>query len=207
MNRKERRKAAKLAKKSNNNISFLTPKAQDKVVLISPNGSTTYDSMDDYKSMVQNSLKLGAKNIVERSSPVNIDFSLFSKPDITTKRITEGGVNFNVNLFTDSDALAPLSRMNNKDFVAMFQIFNKGGSMLLPFTRDQISDSGHNWRDETVIDPDDILNRAVAALRLNSQNPVIHHIAMHIAYEETSPGSGKPYYKGIDQLAIYRVWD
>ena len=207
MNRKERRKAAKLARKNTKNVSFLEPKQQDSVVSITPNGSTTYDSMEDYQTMVQNSLKQGAEYLVEQSSPANVDFSLFSEPALKTKQITEGGVNFNVNLFTDSDALGPLSRNENEDFVAMFQIFNKGGSMLIPFTRDQIADSGHNYRDETVIDADDILNRAVAALRLNSQNPVIHHIAMHIAYEETSAGSGKPYYDGIDQLAIYRVWD
>ena len=79
--------------------------------------------------------------------------------------------------------------------------------MLLPMTQDVIDNAGHNYRNETVIAKNDTLNRAVAALRLNSNNPVIHHIAMHIAYEETGPDSGKPYYEGIDQLAIYRVWD
>jgi len=207
MNRKARRAQAKLARKNTKNISFLQPKKQDSVVAITPNGSTTYNSMEDYQNMVQNSLKLGAEYLVEQSSPTNVDFSLFCKPALKTKQITEGGVNFRVNLFTDADALAPLCRHENKDFVALFQIFNKGGSMLLPFTRDQIADSGHNWRDEIVIDADDILNRSVAALRLNSQNPVIHHIAMHIAYTETSEGSGKSYYDGIDQLKLYRVWD
>jgi hypothetical protein len=170
-------------------------------------GVQSFSSMDEYFNQVDDSLSRSAQNLCKMSSPSNVDFSLFATPAITTKQLTVGGVNFNVNLHLDPQALSGISKLYNKDFVAMFQIFSKAGSMLLPITRESIGDAGHDYRDQTVIAEDDILNRAVAALRLNSDSPVIHHIAMHIAYEETKPESGKPYYKGIDSSAIYRVWD
>ena len=194
---KEMQARAKAKRKSNN----------DSVAVISPMGMKTYNSYDDYRNEVLDSLSRDAQELLKRSSPGNVDFSLFAEPVIRTKELTIGGVKFNINLYLDSQALSPLSKMYNKDFVAMFQIFSKAGSMLLPLTRESISDAGHDYRDETVIPEDDILNRAVAALRINSNSPVIHNIAMHIAYEETKPDSGKSYYEGIDSLAIYNVWD
>ena len=167
----------------------------------------SYNSMEDFHNEVLDSLTRSAQELVKQSNPANVDFSLFCKPAICTKELTLGGIKFTANLFLDKQALAPISRHYGKEFVAMFQIFNKGGSMLLPMTQMTIDEAGHNYCDETVIPLDDTLNRAVAALRLNSNSPVIHHIAMHIAYTETAPDSGKPYYEGINQLAIYRVWD
>ena len=183
-------------------------KSKDTTVEIhTPGGVKSFNSMDDYFNQVNDSLSRSAQELLKRSSPSNVDFSLFATPDITTKELTIGGVKFKVNLHLDSRALSGISKLYNKDFVALFQIFSKAGSMILPMTRQTISEAGHNYCDETVIPEDDILNRAVAALRLNSNSPLIHHIAMHIAYQETTPDSGKPYYKGINSLAIYRVWD
>ena len=183
-------------------------KSKDTTVEINtPGGVKSFNSMDDYFNQVNDSLSRSAQELLKRSSPTNVDFSLFAEPAIRTKELTIGGVKFRVDLHLDQRALSGISKLYSKDFVAMFQIFSKAGSMLLPLTRESISDAGHNYRDETVIPEDDILNRAVAALRLNSNSPVIHHISMHIAYEETKPDSGKPYYEGIDMLAIYRVWD
>jgi hypothetical protein len=194
---KEMQARAKAKRKSaSNNFSVHTPV-----------GVKTYDSMDDYRNEVLDGLKRSAENLVKQSSASNVDFSLFCKPAIRTKELTIGGIKFRTCLYLDKEALAPLNRHYGKEFVAMFQIFHKGGSMLLPMTQMTLDDAGHNHRDEMVIAKDDILNRAVAALRLNSNAPVIHHIAMHIAYEETAPDSGKTYYEGIDTLAIYRVWD
>ena len=177
------------------------------VAVMSPSGTKTYDSMDDYRNEVLDGLKRSAENLVKQSNPANFDFALICEPAIRTKELTIGGVKFTTTLFLDKRALQPISSHYGKEFVAMFQIWSKGGSMLLPMTADVINNAGHNYCDETVIAKEDILNRAVAALRLNSNAPVIQHIAMHIAYEETAPDSGKPYYEGIDQLAIYRVWD
>lgn len=182
-------------------------KNNDVMLLVTPSGTKTYDSMDDYRKEVLDGQNRGAQALLDASSPANFDFSLFDKPAIRTKELTISGRKFNVHLHTNKEVLAPLGQKYGKEFVAMFQIFNKAGSMLIPLTQQVIDNAGHNYRDETVIAKDDILNRAVAALRLNSNNPVIHDIAMHIAYEETKPDSGKPYYEGIDQLAIYRVWD
>jgi hypothetical protein len=194
---KEMQARAKAKRKSNN----------DNFAVISPVGVKAYNSFDDYRDEVLDSLSRDTKELLKRSSPTNVDFSLFAEPAIRTKELTIGGVKFRVDLHLDQRALSGISKLYSKDFVAMFQIFSKAGSMLLPLTRESISDAGHNYRNETVIPEDDILNRAVAALRLNSNSPVIHHISMHIAYEETKPDSGKPYYEGIDMLAIYRVWD
>lgn len=178
----------------------------DKMFVVTPSGTTTYDSLDDFQNEVIDGLKRSAQELIRQSSH-NVDFSLFCEPAIRTRELTIGGVKFTTALFLDPKALAPISRHYGTEFVAMFQIFHKGGSMLLPMTQMTIDDAGNNYRDEEVIAKTDILNRAVAALRLNSNAPVIHHIAMHIAYEETAPDSGRPLYEGIDQLAIYRVWD
>jgi hypothetical protein len=182
-------------------------KNNDVMMLVTPSGTKTYDSFDDYRKEVLDGLALSAENLISKSSPVNVDFSLFDKPAIRTKELTIGGRKFNVHLHIGKEALSPLSRLYKKEFVAMFQIFNKAGSMILPMSQETIDLAGHDYRGDTVIDKDDILNRAVAALRLNSNSPAIHNIAMHIAYEETSPDSGKSYYTGINQLAIYNVWD
>lgn len=182
-------------------------KANDQVCVMHADGSSSFQSFDDLRKQVQDADARGAQAIVEMSSPTNIDFTLIADPVIRTKKITVGGVNFNVNLFTDAAALAPFARKYDKEFLAMFQVWNKGGSMLLPLTRESIADAGNDWRGEAVIRPDDVLNRAIAALRLNSNNPAIHQIAMHIAYTETRPDSGKALYDGVDTLAIYRVWD
>ena len=181
-------------------------KKNDTMMLVTPTGTTNV-SFGDYVKQVQDSMARAAQAVLDASSPMNVDFSLFDNPAIRTKELTIGGKKFNVHLHIDKEALAPMGEIYGKEFVAMFQIFNKAGSMLLPLTQQTIDDAGHDWRNETVIAKNDILNRAVAALRLNSNNPAIHDIATHIAYEETKPDSGKPYYEGIDQLAIYRVWD
>ena len=182
-------------------------KNNDVMLLVTPSGTKTYDSMDDYRKEVLDGQNRGAQALLDASSPANMDFSIVDKPAIRTKELTISGRKFNVHLHTNKKKLDLIGKKYGKEFVAMFQIFNKAGSMLIPLTQQVIDNAGHNYRDETVIAKDDILNRAVAALRLNSNNPVIHDIAMHIAYEETKPDSGKPYYEGIDQLAIYRVWD
>lgn len=184
-----------------------TTNKNDTMMLITPAGTKSYNSFDDYRKEVLDGLAQSAQNVIDNSSPANVDFSLFDKPVIQTKELTIGGRKFNVHLHIGKEVLSPLSRLYNKDFVAMFQIFNKAGSMILPMSQETIDNAGHDYRNETVIAKDDILNRAVAALRLNSNSPTIHNIAMHIAYEETAPDSGKSYYKGIDTLAIYNVWD
>ena len=165
-----------------------TKQKKDSISLISEMGVKTYDSLDEYRKEVLNGLQKSAQNILENSNPANIDFSLFDKPILRTKELTIGGVKFRVHLHTTKEALAPLGRLYNKEFVSMFQIFNKAGSMLLPMTQATLDDAGHNFRNERIIDKNDILNRSVAALRLNSNSPVIHNIASHIAYEETCPG-------------------
>ena len=182
-------------------------KQENKVCVMQQDGSSIITDMDDFQQQVRDSLARSAQELVNQSSPANFDFSLICESAIRTKELTLGGIKFTTCLFLDKRALGPISRHYGKDFVAMFQIWHKGGSMLLPMTQMTIDDAGNNYCDEQVIAKTDTLNRAVAALRLNSNSPVIHHIAMHIAYTETKPNSGKPLYPGIDQLAIYRVWD
>jgi hypothetical protein len=182
-------------------------KNNDVMTLITPSGTKTYDSMDDYRKEVLDGRNRAAQALLDASSPANMDFSIVDEPAIRTKELTYGGRKFNVHLHTNKKKLDLIGKKYGKEFVAMFQIFNKAGSMLLPMSQETIDNAGHDYRGDTVIAKDNILNRAVAALRLNSNNPVIHDIAMHIAYEETKPDSGKSYYEGIDQLAIYRVWD
>lgn len=140
-------------------------------------------------------------------SPSNVDFSIFSDPALVTKQLTIGGRKMTVHLHTDAEKLKPMADRYNQTFKALFQIFTKKGSALFPITAEQIADAGHDYKNDEVLAPDDVLNRAVAALRLNYQSMTLHSIAKHIAYEETSPDSGKEYYEGIKGSKLYQVWD
>jgi len=177
------------------------------VELYSNNGSITmYKSGEDMFNDIRDQKKSSAQDLLERCG-MNVDFSLYGKPALVTKQLTIGGVNVNVHLHTDDDACLILSKKYNKTFLAMFQVFTKTGNVLIPITKEQIDDAGHNWCDEEVFAKDDILNRSVAALRIYNNDQYIHDIATHIAYEETSPDSGKDYYAGIDGAKLHRVWD
>ena len=139
-------------------------------------------------------------------SPANVDFSIFSNPSLVTKQLTIGGRKMTVHIHTDAEKLKPMGDRYNKNFKALFQIFTKKGSALFPITAEEIADAGHDYKNEEVLAPDDVLNRAVAALRLNHQSPTLHSIATHIAYEEYA-GNGKQYYEGILGGKLHQVWD
>jgi hypothetical protein len=160
-----------------------------------------------FQKQIKDDLTRAAEALVNASSPSNVDMSLIAEPVLRTRQLTLGGTKISVCLYTDARIMDIINRKCGDEFLAAFQIWSRGGSMLLPFSREIIEDAGRNHEGKTVIAPDNIISRAVAALRLNSGNAVIHHLAMHMAYEETKPDSGQSLYSGIDSLGIYRVWD
>ena len=192
-------------------ITTTTPNGATKTVQSFGNGGTltSYSGAGSDQAMyddIRSQVEQGAQELLDTCS-INFDFSLASKPVLITKKFNLVGTDVTVHLHTDKEFLKPVGDKYNAEFAALFQVFTKKGSRLVPITQQQLDDAGHDYTGETVIDKDDVLNRAVAALRLNATSQWMHNVAMHIAYEETAPDSGKEYYEGIDTYKIYRVWD
>ena len=189
-------------------LSEAKQRGPKKSVAVYSNGGSIsmYKSGEDMFNAIRDQKKSSAQDLLERCG-MNFDFSLCGKPALVTKQLTIGGVNVNVHLHTDANMLSSLGEKYNTTFLALFQVFTKTGNVLLPISKEQIDDAGHDWRGEEVFAKDDILNRSVAALRLYNNDQYVHDIATHIAYEETSPDSGKDYYAGIDGAKLHRVWD
>ena len=173
--------------------------ANKMVNVFGPNESEIM-SEDDFRKRILESNKLGVQELLDRSSPNNVDFSTLDTPALKSKVMTIHKTKFNVNLHTDPALLYTLSKYYNQEFQAFFQLFHKKESVLLFMTREMINDSGHAWDDQEVIDRNDIINRAIAALRIHCNNPVLQCIAMELAY-------GNFKYPGVDAGKLHYVWD
>ena len=166
-----------------------------------------FNSDKDMVNHIRDEAKVSAQTLLDTCNPSNVDISLFQKPALRTKELTRGGIKLYADIHIGGDMVKAIGNKHGHNFASIVQIFTKAGSMLVCCTQDMIDDAGHNWNNETILAQDDILNRTVAALRLNSGSSIIQNIATHIAYEETSPDAGDQYYKGIDAYALYRIWD
>ena len=201
---KARAKARKMKQKQLSKFSVKNNKSQQH---IETPIIQHFNSNEDMVNHILDEAKVHAQILLDTCSPSNVDISLFQKPALRTKELTRGGIKLHADIHIGGDTVKAIGNKYGKNLVSIVQIFTKAGSMLVCVTQDMIDDAGHNWNNETVIAKDDILNRTVAALRLNSGSSIIHSIATHIAYEETSPDAGDQYYEGIDSYALYRVWD
>jgi len=185
----------------------MTTETKKGVEAWTPNGVISYDSMNDYFDAKQNADKQAMAHLLDACDQANIDMSMIDSPTLTTKQLTFGGSRVTAALHINNNAVKAISDHSGDKLVALWQLFTKKGSLMMGVKQDQLDDAGHNWNNETVISKDDVLNRTIAALRLNASSSVIGYIASHIAYETTKPESQTPYYEGVDSDALYRVWD
>ena len=175
-----------------------TTKARnEQVAVLSPSGVQTFDSMDSYFEQVQDSLTRGANAFVAQMNGANVDLTLLDKPTFQSKAYTVGGKKFEIIIHTNNRAVDAIAKHSGRDLGAVIQIWNGSNSALLPMTKDALADARINWNNEARIKAEDTLSQCVAALRLNSNNPAIHHIAMFLAYE----------HKEFDDGGIHAVWD
>lgn len=172
-------------------------KKSEEVCVVSPTGTTVFSSMEDYQNMVRDSLAQGANLLVSQMNPANVDLTLLDKATFQAKPYKVGGKEFNVDIHVSNKAVDTLSKHTGRDLGAVIQIWNGSKSALLLLSKDMLEDARYDWRKDARIKADDVLSQSVASLRLNSQNPAVHHIAMFLAYE----------HKEMDSGAIYGVWD
>ena len=172
-----------------------------------------YISLNEFVSNQKLIAQHSVQKLLSQASASLPDFSIFYHPALETKEIDIEGVKVTAHVHIDKYALKYFNSYRSKKHVSLVQIFmrelNIGvqKSVFLAYPEATLSQAGRNWRGETTINDQDLLNRTVAALRLSNSEAVLHQIASHIAYETISDGSNEPYYKGIDSKALYKVWD
>ena len=177
----------------------------DKMAVITPNGVETFDSMDDYEKQVRDSLKSGAEALVKQMTIANVDLTLVDSPTFRPESYTVGGKKFNIDIHCNNRASKAIANYRKADIKSVIQLWNGSQSMIIPFDAETLADARLNWNNDLVIKEKDILSQTVAALRLMSNNPAAHHIAMFLAYGDiTKSDLGR---KEMDAAGIWRVWD
>lgn len=179
-------------------------KLSDKMAVITPNGVEEFDSMDSLREQVQASLIQGAEAIIADMSPMNVDLTLLDEATFQPDDYIVGGKKFKIDIHCNNRASAAIARNTKRNILSVIQIWNGNQSLLAVFDAETLANARLDYRDELVIKENDILSQTVAALRLHSQNPAIHHIAMFLAYGDGEDENGR---KEMDALGIYRVWD
>lgn len=170
-------------------------------------------SFEDFVSEQKLIAKRSAQKLLSHCSASLGELSIIYEPALETKEIDIEGIKVTAHVHIDKYALEYYNAQRSDKLGSLVQIFmrelNIGvqKSVILAYPQETLSQAGCNWRGETMINDDDLLNRTVAALRLSNREPVLHLIATHIAYETVSVRSNKPYYKGIDATALHSVWD
>ena len=157
----------------------------------------TFNSYDEMIQERQKVLKHSAKDFTSKMSGMNADFTIINEAAFTSKTTNLGGKKFRVCVFTDENVCGAMSHQTKRDIGAVVQIWSGAKSAILPLPKDCLEDARKNWRDEYRIAADDIVSQAISALRLNSQQPIIHNLAMFCAYDND----------GVDDSGCHSVWD
>jgi hypothetical protein len=155
------------------------------------------NDMDQFINSVQEQLKREAVQLISVMSPANIDLTLLDSATFSSKKHNQGGKQFEVQIHCKNKAVKAISNHMKKDLVSVVQVWNGYSSVMIVYTEDQINDACFNYRGERRIKEDDLLSATVAAMRLNAKSAVMHHLAMHCAYD----------YKQMDAGGIAGVWD
>ena len=143
------------------------------------------------------SLETAANALIQQMTGVNIDLTILDESTFQPKDYRVGGKQFGIDIHCNNRACKVLADHNKLNIRSVIQLWNGSKSMNLLFTSETLADARLNWRDENCIKEDDILSQTVSALRLASNNPVLHQIAIWLAFE----------YKEIDLRGIRSVWD
>lgn len=168
------------------------------VMIMNSDGKTSVvDSIDAYYEGVRKNLKTNAQQLVASMNAANVDLTLLAPAQFVSKETNQGGKKFKVYIFTAPAVTQAISRKTGKTIKSVIQIWNGSRSVILPQPEEVLENARLNWREEKVIPADLLVEQTIAALRLNSDQPVIHHLAMFLAYE----------HKDVRGELCHRVWD
>lgn len=170
---------------------------KEQITIVSSGSKTQTMNLDDYYQQVDDSLTRGANELVSHMNPTNVDLSLLDKPTFTSKQYTVGGKKFTIYIHTNNKAVDAIARHSGRDLGSVIQIWQGSQSLIMPMRKDVLENARLNYMSQNRIKAEDTLSQSVAALRLNSNNPAVHHIAMFLAYE----------HKDFDASGIHAVWD
>jgi hypothetical protein len=187
----------KIYEKIKNKTAKIKLSEKDNIVVITENGSETME-MSDYRQRVTDSLSAGATALVSQMNVANVDLTLLAPATFKSKKsYTVGGKKFDIDIHCLNTAVIAIGRQAKRELLSVIQIWNGSKSVLITWTKDKLDDARVNWRGENRIKADDILSQSVSALRLATDNPAVHHIAMFLAYEHDA----------IDSGGCHAVWD
>lgn len=156
-----------------------------------------FNDINAYYDSVRNELAKSANGLVEAMSPANVDFTLYGKPTFSSKTMTLGGKKFQVHIHTIPAVTEAMSKHTGKSVKAVVQIWNGSRSALFCQTDEHLDDARKDYTGGYAIPEDKIVEQSIAAIRLNTGAPILHHIAMFCAYE----------HKSVKGELIHRVWD
>lgn len=155
------------------------------------------NDLDEFYNNVQTELKNSAKDFVAQMSPANVDFSLIGEPAFSSKNKTLGNKKFRVNIFTDQRVTDTMSNHTGKPVASVIQIWNGANSAIMLCSPYELEDARKNWNNEYRIAEDDLVSQTVSAMRLRSNERVIHNLCMWLAYD----------CEGVDAAGCHSVWD
>lgn len=146
---------------------------------------------------MNNSIKRGAESLVAAMSSANVDFKNLEAPAWVSKTTKIGGKKLRVEIFTGATVTGAMTAHQKRPIASMVQVWNGANSLLLGFGPEQLEDARYNWNGKARIKSNDVVSQTIAALRLNSNQAVIHQLAMWCAYENV----------GVDMNGCHAVWD
>jgi hypothetical protein len=168
---------------------------------------TSPTQLEDYFTQRQAMHNNVAKEFRSQTSN-NFDMTLIAPAVANLFNVEYEGMELGVDLHTDSKVLSSIK--SEKPMVALLQVWDEKTlkSIMIGFTQEMIDDAGHDYYNQQVLAQDDLLNRAIAAIRLvHDGHPLLTHVAMCLAYGAPKDDQEPTPLPGVKSSAIRRIWD